>query len=441
MGEHRAAALNRWTKVAAVIPLVLLTGAWTAAFASADAGTHPERAVGLPEVPTTSFTQPASNPSPLVQPLGVGPKTGATRVLSTLDATGIPAPTVSAYKRSETVLAGSDASCKLPWTLIAAIGRVESNHGRYGGNTVGADGVSTPGIYGIPLDGSNSTARITDTDSGVLDNDKVFDRAVGPMQFIPGTWKAVAVDGDNDGKENPQDINDAALATGVYLCSGAGDLSTPDGASAAVLRYNHSSSYVNLVLSIATRYAAGDFDSADLPAPIVPADDAPAPKDPADGAPAPKDIVAASKKPAESVLEPVPKTAPRKADPTASSPDRPAKAVTPNQPASEPTVPPASGAADGGGSTGGVDAPTEEPPTEEPPAEEPPTEGPEPEPCYVNEDGDGTAEQNPDGDVNNPEDGCLPPCEEESLEPGAAEPQEPCRNPDDDTVVGDDDTP
>ena len=45
------------------------------------------------------------------------------------------------------------------------------------------------------------------------------------MQFIPSTWPVVRVDADGDGKRNPQDIDDAALATAVYLCSGKDDLS------------------------------------------------------------------------------------------------------------------------------------------------------------------------------------------------------------------------
>ena len=136
-------------------------------------------------------------------------------------------------------------SCHLPQWLVAAIGKVESDHGRYGGNTVGSDGVSSPGIFGIALDGSHGTASISDTDDGRLDGDRLYDRAVGPMQFIPGTWAAVGTDGDGDGVANPQDIDDAALASGIYLCSGGDDLSTKAGAQAAVFRYNHSDEYVN----------------------------------------------------------------------------------------------------------------------------------------------------------------------------------------------------
>ena len=211
----------------------------------------------MPDVPTTAFDQPASVQS--VNPAGIDDRAGASGALSTLSTNGISAASPLAYRRAETLLGKADPTCKVPWTLIAAIGRVESNHGRSGGNSVNAGGVSTPGVYGIPLDGANNITRVNDTDNGSLDKDAVFDRAVGPMQFIPGTWMAVGVDADGDGKKNPQDIDDAATASGVYLCAGEGDLSTQSGASTAVFGYNHSSSYVDLVLAIADKYAQGDF--------------------------------------------------------------------------------------------------------------------------------------------------------------------------------------
>src|SRR5207342_2689382 len=99
-----------------------------------------------------------------------------------------------AYQRAETVIDGADPACRLPWQLIAAIGRVESDHGRYGGSVVGQDGISRPGIYGVPLNGRRGTRKVPDTDAGRYDHSTTVDRAVGPLQFVPSTWTVVGVD-------------------------------------------------------------------------------------------------------------------------------------------------------------------------------------------------------------------------------------------------------
>ena len=83
----------------------------------------------------------------------------------------------------------ADPGCHLPWTLLAGIGRVESDHGRYGGSVLGNDGVPRPAIVGVALNGKGPVAAIHDTDNGAFDGDTVWDRAVGPMQFIPSTWR------------------------------------------------------------------------------------------------------------------------------------------------------------------------------------------------------------------------------------------------------------
>ncbi|MDV3222336.1 hypothetical protein [Intrasporangium sp.] len=174
-----------------------------------------------------------------------------------IDAHGIPAPALAAYERAAALLRSVDAACGLDWALLGAIGRVESNHSRFGGNSLDSAGIARPGIIGIALDGSHGTARITDTDGGRWDRDDVFDRAVGPMQFIPGTWRIAGRDADGDGAMNPQSMADSAAAAGVYLCSGDGDLRDPNDAYAAVLRYNHSDDYARSVLSIAEAYRSG----------------------------------------------------------------------------------------------------------------------------------------------------------------------------------------
>jgi len=198
----------------------------------------------LPELPAPTEAQP----TPLYQGAGLP---------SSMSANGIPAAALDAYRRAATIVDAADAQCRIDWALVAAIGKVESNHGRYGGNGIDRDGTVRPGIYGIPLNGSNDTAAIRDTDGGVYDRDLTWDRAVGPMQFIPGTWQVVGVDANGDGRKDPQNIADAATATAVYLCSGPGDLSTTSGARSAVLRYNHSDAYADQVLALAAGYRGG----------------------------------------------------------------------------------------------------------------------------------------------------------------------------------------
>jgi hypothetical protein len=77
------------------------------------------------------------------------------------------------------------------------------------------------------------------------------------MQFIPTSWKLAGRDGDGDGVANPQSLTDAVTGAGVLLCSGGTDLRAPGAAYKAVLRYNHSDSYVRTVLSIADAYRRG----------------------------------------------------------------------------------------------------------------------------------------------------------------------------------------
>ena len=256
--------LTTWQKATALVPLALLSGAWTTSLAvTSSASASTPGANTLPDgttLPDEAIEAPASMSRPGSIAPGI-PDGAADSVIKSASANGIPAAALAAYQRAEQVINSADQSCNLTWQLVAAIGRVESDHGRYGGNVLGEDGKSRPGIYGIPLDGSNGTAEIRDSDAGQFDDDQVFDRAVGPMQFIPQTWNIVGVDGDGDGTRDPQDIDDAALATAVYLCSGDEDLSTYGGQKASVYRYNHSQEYVDLVISIMNAYLEGDYSS------------------------------------------------------------------------------------------------------------------------------------------------------------------------------------
>ncbi|MFD0558047.1 transglycosylase protein with SLT domain [Stackebrandtia endophytica] len=171
-----------------------------------------------------------------------------------LDHLGIPTRALQAYGNAEMVLAQSRPNCNLAWTTLAGIGSVETNHGTTGGTSLDADGKPVKPIRGPALDGTNNNALIRDTDGGTLDGDTEFDRAVGPMQFIPETWERWGADGDGDGISDPNDIDDAAVAAGHYLCADNRDLSRATDWYTAVFSYNHLDSYVRDVYERADDY-------------------------------------------------------------------------------------------------------------------------------------------------------------------------------------------
>jgi Transglycosylase SLT domain len=258
-----------WRRVCALIPSVALIGGGIAISApapaqnirgvavssSSPAVVVPDTAISLPapEGVSTDASRLAAEAAPAPPLAGSVPSSS----LVSPDSSAIPVRALEAYRRAASLADSADPACRIDWALVAAIGRVESNHARFGGNQLDSAGVAQPGIIGIRLDGSNGTARITDSDGGLLDHDTVYDRAVGPMQFIPSTWRVVGVDANGDGVKNPQDIVDAATTTAVYLCSGPGDLTHPNDLHAAIMRYNASESYVALVTSIAQTYRLG----------------------------------------------------------------------------------------------------------------------------------------------------------------------------------------
>ena len=129
----------------------------------------------------------------------------------------IPPQMVGVYRSAAETCPG------LPWTVLAAIGRIESDHGRS----------LAPGVHA----GENSAG------------------AGGPMQFLAATWARYGVDGNHDGKVDRYDVVDSIYGAARYLCAnGGGD---PFRLRAAIFAYNHSSSYVDAVLRQATAYDSG----------------------------------------------------------------------------------------------------------------------------------------------------------------------------------------
>lgn len=114
-------------------------------------------------------------------------------------------------------------TCNMPWGVLAAIGSVESDHGRS----------NLPGVH----DGANSAG------------------AMGPMQFLAGTWAAYGVDGNHDGVTDVYNPVDAIWGAAAYLCANGAD--QPDRLRDAIWNYNHDGAYVDDVLARAQRYSEG----------------------------------------------------------------------------------------------------------------------------------------------------------------------------------------
>lgn len=263
---------------------------------------------------------------------------------------GMTPKALGAYLHAEETLATVSPACHVSWRTIAAIASVEGLHGEYGGRRLSPDGRPGSPIVGIALNGQtvdnygNTTAALVDTDGGRYDGDASFDRAVGPLQFIPQTWATWKRDGDGDGEMDPQDIDDAALAAGAYLCN-YGSLRYWDGWSRAVFGYNHSGAYVNSVkasLDRVLRLRLPDFEGDEalrqrspygawVPMPVEPP-----PEDPA--AP-PEDPAPPADTPAAPGTDPVPTATPTTAAPATTAPPTTAAPAT--------TAPPATTAAPG----------------------------------------------------------------------------------------------
>ncbi|WP_243769362.1 lytic transglycosylase domain-containing protein [Streptomyces cyanogenus] len=204
----------------------------------------------------------------------------------------LPASVFAAYRRAEAELARTAPGCRLRWQLLAAIGQVESGQAR--GGRVTPDGTTVTPVLGPRLTGG-AFAVVPDTDGGRYDGDPAYDRAVGPMQFIPSTWAHWGADGNGDGRADPNNVYDAALAAGRYLCAGGRDLSNPAELDRAILGYNHSEAYLRTVRAWYAYYLTGHRvvpdasggSRAQRPRPSRPTTAKPSPQPPRDRKPGP----------------------------------------------------------------------------------------------------------------------------------------------------------
>jgi membrane-bound lytic murein transglycosylase B len=195
-----------------------------------------------------------------------------TGVVNTPGALGIPGMALNAYRNAERMMATGDPGCGISWNLLAGIGRIESGHAN--GGATDTRGTAIRPIYGPTLDGTlpGNEVVVQSTSAGRIG----YARAMGPMQFLPGTWARYAADGDGDGVADPQNLYDATLAAARYLCSGGLNLRDQSQVLSSILRYNNSMPYAQNVLGWAAAYATGvvPVDLPPLTGPAPPLGDA-----------------------------------------------------------------------------------------------------------------------------------------------------------------------
>ncbi|GHG04269.1 NlpC/P60 family protein [Streptomyces filamentosus] len=185
------------------------------------------------------------------------PRAAAPPIETVGEVSGIPSRMLAAYQNAATRLPAEVPACRgLRWPVLAGIARIESNHAE--GRTVSEAGDITPHILGPRLDGSGAGGNITafpDTDNGRFDGDRVYERAVGPFQFLPSTWNGSGRDANDDRVADPHNADDAALGAAVYLCGNGRNLADRTQLEAAIFQYNHSTAYVEDVLGWIDRYS------------------------------------------------------------------------------------------------------------------------------------------------------------------------------------------
>jgi hypothetical protein len=234
--------------------------------------------------PVAAVARPSTDPTGPLIIAALHPKIGfhiaeaaasappPTLVVSTPGTLGIPTMALTAYRNAERMMATSEPGCGISWNLLAGIGRIESGHAN--GGATDARGTAVRPIYGPTLDGTlpGNEVIVQSGASGRVS----YARAMGPMQFLPGTWARYASDGDGDGAADPQNLYDATLAAARYLCSGGLNLRDQSQVLSSILRYNNSMPYAQNVLGWAAAYATGlvPVDLPPLTGPAPPLGDA-----------------------------------------------------------------------------------------------------------------------------------------------------------------------
>src|SRR5215207_11274823 len=139
-------------------------------------------------------------------------------------------PAVLSYSELVELWRGAGSAYGVPWQVLGAINKIESNFGRNMG----------PSSAG----------------------------AVGWMQFIPSSWLRWGMDADGDGIADPWDPEDAVFAAARYLAAAGAH----ESISRAIFAYNHAQWYVDDVLRLARVFRKSDSGFADFPFPTASAD-------------------------------------------------------------------------------------------------------------------------------------------------------------------------
>lgn len=193
----------------------------------------------------------------LVVVMGAAGSAGGVQVVAPGAVRGLSPVLLDAYTRAAAAAPSVAPGCTgVRWSILAGIAQIES--GQASGRTISATGDVTPPIIGPALDGSGAggnTTAIRDSDGGRWDHDRVFDRAVGVLQFIPSSWRIYGRDGNRDGVLNPHNVYDNALGSVVHLCgTGRRNLADPSQMQQALFGYNRSTTYVTQVTGWITQF-------------------------------------------------------------------------------------------------------------------------------------------------------------------------------------------
>ncbi|QWF79316.1 C40 family peptidase [Amycolatopsis sp. CA-230715] len=153
----------------------------------------------------------------------------------------IPQRALMGYATGELVLRKEKPDCHLSWVTLAGLGKASSNHARFGGDTLNADGRTAKPLGSVPLQGAAG--------------EPAEEKRGGPMQLTPTEWKRTGQNIPATTDPSIDDIDDAAVAAGRVLCGTGTDLGAGNGWWKAVAAYRDSDLFRQQVLGNAQLYA------------------------------------------------------------------------------------------------------------------------------------------------------------------------------------------